>query len=181
VHLMVLKHLKSLSLMTLTSMIISFSYLPEVAQAQTPPTQSQDSTRRLELARKLIELDGTKTQSEEAINEILPLMEMAIANEDGFKDLPQKDKAKIAEFMGQAFFEMIPQILETLAKGYAKELSEPELTELVSFYSGQTAQKYVKAQSQINTTTEKEMNSLAEQAALKALTRYFQWKTQRPT
>src|SRR5690606_25171119 len=135
------------------------------ALAQTAPAVDP---ARFELAQKLLDVNGTRTQTEQGLRDIMPLIEMALTNQPGMEELTAEEKAKLTQFMSHAFQEIVPEILNRYAGHFASSLTEAELKQLIDFYGTDTGKKFVIAQIEANKVLEKEIEALGGEAGIRA-------------
>lgn len=151
------------------------------ALAQTAPANANATTpaadpARLALAQKLLDVNGTRAQTEQGLKDIMPLIEMALTNQPGMEELTAEEKAKLTEYMGEAFQEIVPEILNRYAGHFANSLTEAELNTLIAFYGTDTGKKFVAAQIEANKVLEKEIEALGAEAGIRAATKFIEWK-----
>lgn len=143
------------------------------ALAQTAPAADPV---RLALAQTLLDVNGTRAQTEQGLRDIMPLIEMALTNQPGMEELTAEEKGKLTQFMSEAFVEIVPEILNRYAGHFASSLTEAELNQLIAFYGTDTGKKFVAAQIEANTVLEKEIEALGGEAGIRAATKFIEWK-----
>ncbi|WP_181404637.1 DUF2059 domain-containing protein [Asticcacaulis tiandongensis] len=149
------------------------------ALAQTAPANAAAPAAdpaRLALAQKLLDVNGTRAQTEQGLKDIMPLIEMALTNQPGMEELTAEEKAKLTEYMGEAFQAIVPEILNRYAGHFANSLTEAELNTLITFYGTDTGKKFVAAQIEANKVLEKEIEALGAEAGIRAATKFIEWK-----
>ncbi|MFT4090748.1 MAG: DUF2059 domain-containing protein [Asticcacaulis sp.] len=151
-----------------SSLLAGAALQPAAAQTVEPA--------RLELAKTLLEVNGTRAQTEQGFKDLMPLLEMALTSQPGMEELTAEEKTKLTQFMGDAFQEIVPEVMNRYAEHFAKSLNEAELKQLIAFYGTDTGKKFVAAQSEANKVLEKEIEQLGGEAGIRAATKFIEWK-----
>jgi|GEM_PF-6131628 len=150
--------------------------LPAAAQTAEPALAIPPA--RLELARQLLEVNGTRAQTEQGLKDVMPLLEMALTGQPGMEDLTTADKTQLTRLLSEAFQDIVPEILNRYAIHFANALSDTELKTLIGFYTTDTGRKFVAAQVAANQALQKEIEELGGKAGIQAATRFLEWKVQ---
>lgn len=165
----------ALALGLLTAAFTTGAALPALAQTAPAAAPAADPAR-LALAQTLLDVNGTRAQTEQGLKDIMPLIEMALTNQPGMEELTAEEKAKLTQYMSEAFQEIVPEILNRYAGHFARSLTEAELNQLIAFYSTDTGKKFVAAQIEANKVLEKEIEALGGEAGIRAATKFIEWK-----
>ncbi|ALK08584.1 DUF2059 domain-containing protein [Blastochloris viridis] len=114
--------------------------LPAAAQTAATPSATQTSPAQVQLARELIETNG----SLRALDEIVPAYleqtrrMFAANNPDVAGALGEVATSLRAEFDAKR-----AEVIDAIARAYAARFTEAELRELVTFYKSPTGKKFV--------------------------------------
>jgi uncharacterized protein len=101
-----------------------------VSAAAAPQEAAAPSARQLELTRRYIEL----TLSDQFEDSLREMIVDQIAMDPSSRDLPDEDRAFIADLTGELTTDMIPQMLDQMVPIYARTFTEAELEALLAFY-----------------------------------------------
>lgn len=165
----------ALALGLLTAAFTTGAALPALAQTAPAAAPAADPAR-LALAQTLLDVNGTRAQTEQGLKDIMPLMEMAITNQPGMEEYTNEEKAKLTQLMNEAFQEIVPEILNRYAGHFANALTEAELNTLIAFYGTDTGKKFVAAQNKASKVLQKEIETLGGEAGVSAFMKFIEWK-----
>lgn len=149
--------------------------IADTTQASAPQADAA-MTKRLGLARQLLELDGSSESVKQAMTKIGPLLEKALMSEPSIASLPTDEKTKLVSLMGSALNDAIPELLDKYAVHYANNLSEGELTELVAEFKKPTVKKFSSVKLSAVSTLDSQFSAIGQQAAMKAMQQFAEWK-----
>jgi uncharacterized protein len=109
--------------------------------AQSSPAAEAPDARKLELARRLVQLSDMSANMTRALRN----MTSQIAAQQG-ESLSQDRRARlnvIEDAQADVVAKVVPQITETMVQGYAREFTEKELTDALTFYESPSGREIV--------------------------------------
>jgi hypothetical protein len=113
--------------------LLSASAPPVTAQTGSPPSaDSAPSARKLELARQLVEISDMKANMVAALRTVASQQAA-----QGGQALTPERQARLKAFQeaeADVLPRMVPNIVEAMVQGYAREFTEKELADALAFY-----------------------------------------------
>jgi hypothetical protein len=131
-------------LVRVTALFALTLVLGGVARAQdlpSVPVEEAINPHKLELANELIEASGAKTQMQ---NMLHGLGAQIAAGASSKFSADEKSKMQImVEAEGDALAKRFPDLQRAMARGYAENYSEQELTDILAFYKSPSGQAMI--------------------------------------
>jgi hypothetical protein len=148
--------------------------LPVAVTAAT--TADPAVARRMVLARQLLDMQGFTTDLTDVFDQLAPMVTQAMITDPNLSSLPQPDKIKFGELLIVEIKAAVPLMVDKYVAYFAMNMTEAELTELIELYQRPTMKKFQFLTAAAENSLSSEMDSIAEQAAVRAYTGYLKWK-----